>query len=378
MQSYLTQSHPSFQQIHPQKRRPIAQIPHGCYRIYIMQRTLGSIVFSLTLISFLSFARADSYDTPFSLRFPAALSRFAGYADVAAVSNTSAGSKWATSVNPASTGFLPMTSPWKLGLTPQFSAITFDEGSHVYVVSAAVTWESPNFGTFLPVAAHVFSDTAPTNLDADFKFDAEVYQLQWGIHLNPDLAIGANLNYTRSTVKLSAFGFEAVRTDSEQIDLRTGVLYQFNPRLRAGLVAEYGATLNHNDLLQPSPTGFGILTYHSTTEQVILRPGVSYEYAKDSTIYADYQMVLESDTVDGHADFHRFSAGVDHQLFKGVFVRGGALVDQTGHFSWSTGFAITPFPWLSIDAAYQHDFFPEISQELGHSQTFTISLSASL
>ena len=37
-----------------------------------------------------------------SLRFPAALSRFSSYADVAAVGGASAGSKWGSSINPAS------------------------------------------------------------------------------------------------------------------------------------------------------------------------------------------------------------------------------------------------------------------------------------
>ncbi len=323
-------------------------------------------------------AAADSYDADFALRLPAALTRFAGYADVAAVANTSAGSKWATSVNPASTGFLLASSQWKLGLTPQFSAIAFDEGSRIYIASEALTWESPRSGTFLAAAAQVWSNEASIALGPEFDFEADVTQLQWGIRVSPDIAIGLNLNYTDSAVNFAQSGLDLAHTDSEGIDFRAGVLYQLNPKLRTGIVADYGASLNDNRQLVFAGSAFQQVSGESTTEQFILRPGLSYEYAPDSTIFADYQMVLISDTDAGHADFHRFSAGVDHQLFRGIFIRAGSLVDTTGHFSWSCGAAVSPAKWMSIDLAYQHDFFPELSPELGHSQTLTISMSFAL
>jgi hypothetical protein len=116
----------------------------------------------------------------------------------------------------------------------------------------------------------------------------------------------------------------------------------------------------------------------TTTEQFIARPGVSYEYAKDSSIYADYQMVLLSDSADGHLNLHRFSAGIDHQIFRGAYLRAGALVDDSGHFSWTCGAAVSPATWMSIDVAYQHDFYPELTPEFGHSNSVTLSLSFSL
>jgi len=49
-----------------------------------------------------------------SLRLPAALTRFAPYADVAGVGGASAGSKWSSSVNPAAVAWEPIKSPLHL------------------------------------------------------------------------------------------------------------------------------------------------------------------------------------------------------------------------------------------------------------------------
>ena len=330
------------------------------------------------------FANAGGYDdVDFSLRLPAALSRFAGYADVAAVGNSSAGSKWSTSVNPASSAFLPIATPLHLSLTPQFSTILFDEGTNLYVATESALWQSKSLGTFLPAAAQVRSNTDSTAQGPDFSFDADIFQLQWALRPTDNLALGLNLSYSSSTTEFSMYDMSLAKTDSDGVTLRAGALYQFSPKIRAGLVADYGVTLNDNTVMPiyapNNSLGYpGSFSYKSTTEQVSIRPGISYEYAADSTVYVDYQMLLLSDTDTGHADFHRFSAGVDHQLVKGVFVRAGALVDTTGHFSWTCGAAVSPAKWISIDLAYQHDFFPELANELGQSQTLTLSLSFSL
>ena len=67
-----------------------------------------------------NFAYADGFDEKdFSLRFPAALSRFSSYADVAATGGASAGSKWQSSVNPASIAWQSIAGRDHLSLSPQ-------------------------------------------------------------------------------------------------------------------------------------------------------------------------------------------------------------------------------------------------------------------
>ena len=322
-----------------------------------------------------SSACAGDYGADFALRFPAALTRFSSYADVAACGNSSAASKWSSSVNPAATDWQPSAGKLKIDASPQFSLLDFQEGTQIYVTSECLAWHSPGFGTFMPAAAQVWSNEAATAIQYDFKFDAEVYQLQWGIRPNEKWAFGVNFSYTDSHLKFLTSDIPVAETDSEAIAGRAGLLYELAKQWRIGVVVDYGHTRNDNSQLMMTPKGPTVVQGDTRTDQFSFRPGVCWEYAKDSSVYLDYQMLLLSDSEAGHLDLHRFSGGVDHQLFKGIFVRAGAIVDTTGQFGWTCGGGISPAAWMSIDLAYQHDFFPELVPELGHEQTFTISAS---
>ncbi|MGA2498188.1 MAG: autotransporter domain-containing protein [Tepidisphaeraceae bacterium] len=330
----------------------------------------------MSMLFLVSSACAGDYGgADFALRFPAALTRFAGYADVAACGNASAGSKWATSINPAATDWQPSEGKLKIDATPQFSLLDFDEGTQIYVASECLAWHSPGFGTFMPAAAQVWSNEATTALQYDFKFDADVYQLQWGIRPTEKWAFGLNFSYTDSHVKFLASDVPVAETDAESITGRAGLLHQFAKQWRLGVVVDYGQSRNDNSQLVMTPNGPKPVQGDTRTDQFSFRPGVCWEYVKDSSVYIDYQMLLLSDSEAGHLDLHRFSAGIDHELFKGIYVRVGAVVDTTGQFGWTCGGGISPAPWMSIDLAYQNDFFPELVPELGHSQTFTLSAS---
>jgi hypothetical protein len=319
----------------------------------------------------------DRYDDSLSLRLPAALSRFSGYADVAAVGNASAGSKWSTSINPASTAWQPVTTPLRLGLVPQVSYIPFDEGTDIWVFTESVLWQTERWGTFLPAAAQVRTDDGPTRQGPEFGFDLDYFQIQWGIRPVDDWALGLNFNYSKSEVTFSQGGIELAHSDTDSYDLRAGLLHGLSDRWRVGLVVDYGWSESDNRGLDFS-TGVPVpVTSRSVGHQVIVRPGVSYEYAPDSTVFLDYQYAWFGDET-GHLELHRFMGGVDHQLFKGVFVRGGAMVDDTGWVSWSAGIGVSPAKWVSIDIAYQHGMFPELGEELGNSDTLTLSASFSL
>ena len=89
----------------------------------------------------------------FSLRLPAALTRFSSYADVGGVAGAGAASPWSTSMNPAATAWKPIESKLHLTASPQYSALIFEEGTTLHVISEALTWETPGYGTVLPAAA---------------------------------------------------------------------------------------------------------------------------------------------------------------------------------------------------------------------------------
>ncbi len=85
---------------------------------------------------------------------------------------------------------------------------------------------------------------------------------------------------------------------------------------------------------------------------------------------------------------HRVYAGFDFPIRPGLKISTGAVADARGNFSWAAG---VDFKWVnvaeqdhyfgrsSIDAltasfAYQHDPFPEIGAEFGHSELWALAL----
>src|SRR5882757_5915634 len=88
----------------------------------------------------------------FSLRLPAALSKFSPYSDVAGVGGASAGSQYQTSLNPAATDWQP-AAPYTIGLSPQYQAVMFERGPTVHVAFESVTVKLPQQGGTLQPAA---------------------------------------------------------------------------------------------------------------------------------------------------------------------------------------------------------------------------------
>jgi len=311
----------------------------------------------------------EPYDADFSLRFAGALTRFSPYADVAAMANTSAANKWPSAINPGSLPWQHAPGKMRLCLAPQVSAILFDEGSDLYVGASTLTWESEHWGAFQPSGAVIRSNIHETRLGPDLRFNAEYLQFQWGIRPAEEWSIGANFNYTSSSLSFEEGPITFAESQMEAYDFRFGVLYSPVKRFRAGLVLDYGFADRETDL------PFGVHE-EDAPEQWLVRPGVAYEYAENSTVFLDYQFVYLMDA-SGELDLRRFSVGVEQQVFRGALVRGGMLVDATGHFTWTCGVGTSPMKTLSIDLAYQHDMFPEVARELGGSGVITLSVSIS-
>lgn len=320
-------------------------------------------------------AYAGGFDgKDFSLRFPAALNRFSSYADVAAAGGASAGSKWQTSVNPASTAWLPMTATFQMSLNPQYSAIIFDQGTVLHVISESITKDFNSLGTFQATAAQVRSNERSDRQGVTFGYDMDYIQLQWGRHLTPDLAIGLNLNYATAEVTNTIDSAVLANSTSDSYGIRGGLLYRIVPDLLAGLVVDYSTSPAKTNVYDLFGSGSGDLVFHDRTKQFILRTGPSYEYAKDSTLNLDYQYNYTKNNT-GRLDVHRLYLGVDHRIIDALFVRGGCVLDTHGNSSWTGGLGIYPFKQFSIDLGYQYNMFPEIKQEFGRAHLATISLS---
>jgi len=339
------------------------------------------IALFIVLANLSNYTYAQGFDDKdFSLRFPAALSRFSSYADVAATGGASAGSKWQSSINPASTAWQSIQGSNNLSLSPQYSQILFQEGTVLHVISESITKDFDNFGTFQVSFAQIRSNERAIRAplpDYRFSYDMDYIQIQWGKRVSDDLALGGNFNYSSSEVTTKFVSETHTLTSSTNYNFRVGTLYRVTNNLLGGIVVDYSESPSTMTVYDIFGSGIGDVNVEDRTKQFTLRVGPSYEYSKNSTVNVDYQYIsLKNDT--GNMEVHRMFAGADHRIVDALFVRGGFALDNHGNISWTGGLGIYPFKQLSIDIGYQYNMFPEIQAEFGRSHLMTISISVIL
>jgi hypothetical protein len=222
----------------------------------------------------------------------------------------------------------------------------------------------------------VRSNTEDTRQGLDYEFRMDYAQLMWGKRVCDDLAVGGGLNFANSGTTFDLGPFEVSESRDETYGVRMGVLGRPAEKLLAGLVFDYSFTRSRTSIRDLFGLGIGDIRIRDTGHQFLVRPGVSYEYRKDSAVYLDYQMAHFVNGT-GHLDANRFLMGVDHRVVDGFFVRGGSAVDAKGNVSWSCGVGIYPTDWLSIDLAYQNNMFPELAPEFARARTLVLSVSLS-
>jgi len=312
-----------------------------------------------------------------SLRLPAALTRFAPYADVAGVGGASAGSKWSSSVNPASVAW---EGDLHLSVTPQYANVHFDEHLNLHVAAESLTADlGGGFGRIQPSLAQVRSTKSTTRQGFDFRLDMDLVQVQWARKVDDDTAVGANFNFTKARQQYDRGAAAVSDSDSETYGWRFGVLRRLGDdlaggRLLGGLVFDYAFSPSRTTMYDFLGLGVGNQRTKDTVHQYVLRPGVSWEYKKDSAVYADYLFGSFHDDT-GRLRVHRFMVGVDHEVVDGLFARGGVTMDTHGNTAWACGVGIYPCDRFSIDLAYQANLFPELDMEFGRSRTLTVSVS---
>jgi hypothetical protein len=313
---------------------------------------------------------------PFSLRLPAALDKFSSYADVASVGDAWAASKWCSSANPASVGWLDLAGqpPWSA--SPQYSNIAFGEGARMNVTSEAGTIDLGPWGRLQPAFAQAWSNHATTRQGLGFDFDLQRYQLNWGKRFGEDSALGAGFQYTTSQVQFGLGEMDLSRSRSDAYGWQVGGLQRIEGPLLAGAVVAYSFSRDRTMLFDIP--AFGIPESHEsdTTHQLTFRPGLSYEYQKDSQILFDYEFGSFFNH-QGGIQVNRFFGGVDHRIVEWLFVRCGAAVDTGGNPAWTCGIGVYPCKAFTIDIAYQENMFSEIRPEFGGSRTLTLSLGFS-
>lgn len=335
---------------------------------FSLQAARRATLFALTWISG-QVAAADIPITDFSLRLPAALAEFSPYPDVAAVGGASAGSRYSTSVNPAATDWeASLAHPYSV--SAQQSTIRFNTAPTLRVTTATAAIKTELIGSFLFAASRIDNNGSESG---DFLLlSGHSAQIQWGYKLSDSLAIGVNFGYTPFDTKGGAGGMLLASGKSDTYGGRIGVLWAPTAQFITGLVADYARAPATTDFFVPDCSCF--IPNKDTTKQVLIRPGISYEYAAKSSIYVDYQ----------HGRFQNFTgslstnwlfSGLEQRVVPWLYARVGLAYDFHGKFNPTAGIGLSPSEAVSIDIAYQDDMFPDLRSEFGRSKLFAISLS---
>ena len=308
-----------------------------------------------------------------TLRLPAAMSRLATYGDVAASGGASAASKWESAVNPASCAARPRER--KVNVSGQVVGIWFEEGTRLRLTSEAVTVDAGELGVFLPAIAQIRTNSATGLSGLDFELEGSYYQLQWGKRVSETTAVGLTLAYTRSESRFKLGSINVTKADGPTYTARLGLLHEATERVRVGLVCEYSRAPSTTIYYDFMGLGIGDVKVRDTTHQVLVRPGISFEYKPDSAVYLDYQFGWFSDDT-GRLRVHRIYAGIDHELLEGFYVRAGVAWDNREDTpAWTCGVGIYPTDRFSLDIGYQYDMFPELAPDFGHSHTLVASMA---
>ncbi len=305
----------------------------------------------------------------FSLRLPAALSRFSPYSDVAGVGGASAGSQYQSSINPAATDWQP-AEPYTVSASAQYSAILFDRGPTLHIADEAATLKLPDWGSLQPAAAQVRSVGSTNGMFT--LLDGNYGQVQWGDKLTDRLAVGLNVNYTALTTRAGFGGMTLATNDSQTYDVRAGILGSPLDHLFIGAVADYAASPSRTLLADASCAC--LVRLDDTTGQVLGRAGMSFEYADKSSIYFDYQYGNNWNSTGGFST-NRVLSGIEHQIRPWLYARAGVAYDFRGVVSPTVGLGFYPSDASSIDIVFQSNMFPELVPEFGRSKLFGISAS---
>ncbi len=362
-----------------------------------MQISQGNFRYSLPVFSllvliifpYIVLSAGDYSNYDFSVRLPAASLQFT---EISSLGGETVANRFSSAVNPASLDWTSLPSENGILVSPYYSFLNFQAGMQLNLFGESMTWDTRSWGVIQPTLSQVRTNNAIARDGLTFDYPVDVGQVQWGKRFG-NYALGVDLNFAQATVKRNGTllsqipGFPqmmpvnvATETSADSYRVRIGGLYQPAEKWLLGMILEYGWQPYHSTTTAqislpslPSPINQTIEA-NGNQQQYILRPGLSYEYAKGSTIFLDYQLGIFNSDQDNLV-IHRFNAGIEHRLLEWLFVRFSPSIDLEENVGVSFGLSAFLSKWCCIQAAYQYNMLPEIEPEFGRAQTIQCVLA---
>jgi hypothetical protein len=308
-------------------------------------------------------------DKPFGVRLPPAFVRFR---EVTTMGAETVANRYSSAINPASAGWTPV--PSEFGIVPAiyYSQVKFANDMRLHVGGESVRIDLKDWGTFQPSLSQIRVTQKTNRQGLDFDYAVNTVDLQWAKRCG-DAAFGLSFNYAKAKVNHGVGHMRVSESHADSYRLRFGGLWQPCEKLLTGAIFEYGFAPYESKqfVFMPVPM---TLSDDGVPHQYIFRTGASYEYGDMSSIYCDYQLGIYTDGGDDLKS-NRFNFGVDHRLLEFLWTRLGLSIDVRGNVGLTTGLSAHLAEWISFDAAYQYDMYPELRREFGRSHTLQLALS---
>lgn len=325
----------------------------------------------LALASLTAVAHAgDNYeDKGFGVRLPPAFIRFR---EVTTMGAETVANRYSSAINPASAGWTPV--PSKLGIVPAayYSQVHFANDMRLHLWGESVRIDLKEWGTFQPSLSQIRVNEKTNRQGLEFGYHVDTFDMQWAKRCD-NVAFGVAFNYARARVTHDLGPMRVSESDADSYRFRFGGLWEPIENLLAGAIFEYGFAPYDARTFLFRPRRMTILD-SGVPHQYVFRPGVSYEYGDMSSVYCDYQFGAFT---QGHDTLksNRFNFGVDHRLLEFLWGRFGLSIDARGNVGFTTGLSAHLAEWMSFDAAYQYDMYPELRREFGRSHTIQLALA---
>ena len=315
-------------------------------------------------------AKKSYADKSFSVRLPPAFIRFR---EVAAMGGETVANRFSSAINPAAADWTPM-APRRLAISPYWTRICFQEGTRLDVYGETVVLDLGDGGVLTPTLSQIRSTEGTLRSGLDFKYKVDTVQLQWAKRWG-NVAFGALFNYTEAEVIHRLGDLTISKSDAESYRVRLGGLAELAPKWLLGVAFEYGWAPYDADLL--TFTQMGPVTVHDKgrAHQVVLRPGLSFEYMPGSSLYVDYQFGYFLAPGD-HLHSHRFTMGVDQRVSEFLWLRASVSIDVRGHAGVSLGGSLHLSEHFSIEFGWQCNMLPELEPDFGASNAVQVVLAA--
>lgn len=318
----------------------------------------------------------DFLDEPVGARITMAKDRIQVFTDTIA-RQASAAYPLASATNPAADDFV-RTAPadyegYGLLIT---SELFFDNGTEITGGGAIGSVRLPDAGTISVAYVRFDSHDGQSRQGDDYVLRSNEFFLGYSHRIKPFLAVGAEVQFTDSTLKIgdTFVGFPRhTESDTFGVGFDLGALIALHETFTVGLQGgvKWDRTHTDGEVVVPGPPI--PIRLKDTTQISEIKLGLGWRPTQSLGVYADLQYVHLDDDL-GTTEVGRAILGTEVIISPTHAWRFGCVFDTEGQAGVSTGLGFYAIDGVAIELAYAYNTFPEVRKEFGRAHIVSLSV----